>query len=125
MQDAPTLDGWPVVEIHYPKTVTLETMVVVYAAMGEYLGRKEPFAVVHHTTSNPDAKTRQYMADMRKQQARLSCEFLKGEALIAESTVIRGAATAVAWLFPHPHPFKAFRAAPEAISWAKTQLGIN
>lgn len=90
--------------------------------MERYLSRGEPFVIIHYATSNLDARTRSYMGKKRKEQAELSRQFLLGEALVAKSSIVRGAATAISWIFPHPHPFKAFEDAEDALKWARSQL---
>lgn len=123
MGEFPQIRGWPLVEVDYPPVVAVGEMTVVYDEVRRLLARGEPFALVHHTTSTLDAKTRRYVAERLRENALLSRTLIKGEAIVSASPIVRGVLTALQWIFPHPHPARAFEDAETARQWCRAMLG--
>lgn len=120
--EIPEFLGWPIVEVLYPKQVGVPELERVYDGIGGFLEQGEDFAVIHHATGILDAESRRYIATRQTKQSARSQLYMKAEAVVTMSAIIRGVVIALGWIYPHPHPIRTFATRAEALAWCEQKL---
>lgn len=120
--DTLRIEGWPIVEVAYPSLVAIPELGVVMDEIDRLLERREPFAMVHRTTSTLDAATRRYVAERTQASADLRSRYFVAEAVVTSSPLVRGVMSVVVWLGPHPNPIRSFDDVEEARAWCAAKM---
>ena len=91
------------------------------------IDRNEPYAVVVDAMGmgSTEASFRKRYAEFISKNTPVLKRLCRGTAVVLQSPVARGAITAVTWMTTIPFPLKVFGDRHEALSWAKSQLGID
>lgn len=87
--------------------------------------RREPFVHLSDTSevrSMPSPKLRRLLADRARDLRPLVVRYSLGDARIVTSGVVRGAMTAISWIYSHPAPLKYFGTLGEGLDWCIGQL---
>ncbi|MCB9598662.1 MAG: hypothetical protein H6719_38460, partial [Sandaracinaceae bacterium] len=87
--------------------------------------RREPFVHLSDTSavrSVPSPKLRKLLADRALDMRPLVKEYSLGDARVVTSNLVRGAMTAISWIYTHPAPLKHFGTLGEGIDWCVEQL---
>lgn len=120
--DTPHIEGWPIVEVVYPSLVAIPELGIVMDAIDRLLERREPFALVHRTTSTLDTAARRYVAERTQASAELRTRYVVAEAVVTSSPLVRGVLSVIVWLGPHPSPIRAFDDVEEARAWCAAKM---
>lgn len=118
-------ESWPLLVVRWPHAEQSdEVMRAAFEKMASYTARKERYCILHDARSSPTlgAKHRRMGAEIGKRDAHLSERYCAGTALVFDSAIIRGAITAVNWLFSPPYPQKTFSTVEEARAWCEELL---
>lgn len=93
--------------------------------MQPIFARREKYVMIVRTAPNsylPDAKMRKALVEWWKSMADLQTRWNVGTAIIVASAPIRGALTALSWLFTSPTPQVFVSSMDEAIEWSEKKL---
>jgi hypothetical protein len=93
--------------------------------MAPIYARRAKFVMIVKTEPNsylPDARTRKIVVEWWKSMEELQKAWNAGTAIVVASAPIRGALTALSWLFTPPTPQIFVRNLDEAVDWAEAQL---
>ena len=115
---------WPLVFAKVQGTLNDEETKAWFAAQGRSLERGERFATVVDCTELEQwtAKHRAANVAFLKGCGPTMGKLLVGCGLAMRNPVIRGAATAMSWISPFPHPIKYVATVAEAEAYARAQL---
>lgn len=115
----------PIYVLDYPSEATPEAINAYYDKMAEwYRMLTAPVACVAlvNNVARLDALERQLVATREKELEPYQRQYLRGTALIVESTLKRGMITAVFWTTPPCYRWKVFTSFDEGCFWANAQL---
>jgi len=117
-------DRWPLIIVDWLAAFSHEEFDEHFAAIDGYLARKEGFAIVNKIASMKalGPKWRRYAADKISAQMEMRRRYLKAEAMVTPSLLIRGGLTAVFWMTNPGYPHKVFGDVDAAIEWARSKL---
>lgn len=74
--------------------------------------------------SRPDAKTRALAAQKSQLWQPLMQRYSLGDVRVVTSALVRGAMTAVSWIYQHPLPLKYCATFPDGVNWCVEQLDL-
>lgn len=116
--------AWPLVVIHYPKLIEHQDFMSSLDRIIGFVQRGEPWVMINDArgSGHPNAKQRQAIASMYEAHEQEVRRHWRGSAIVFDSQVIVGVLTALVWLRPPPHPFRAFSDYNEGRSWALDML---
>jgi len=117
-----------VVVSHWTELVTVEEASTYCDRIDELLRARRPFSIVLDTRGmqqSPDARVRKVISDRLLAQRAARQAYLRGEASVIESVLVRGGLTAIYWLSSPGYPWKIFGNMPEAVKWARAQLSVS
>lgn len=121
MTDRITFDEmhWPIVIVRYPGKLDQADFDRHIAKVESYLKRDQPFALLNDSrgAGAPNAGQRQAIAKVYDDHEPAVKKYWRGTAVVFDSPLIAGVLTAISWLRPPPHPFKAFTQYDEGMSW--------
>lgn len=114
---------WPIAIIDVGNA-TKETYVALFAKVDELvIARRLPYVMLTDTrrvTEIPGADVRKFMSEWMKKNSVGHTSL--GSVTIVRSSLVRGALTALYWLFQPPNPQGAVMDWPEALAWSLTKL---
>jgi hypothetical protein len=116
--------AWPLVVLRYPKVIDHDDFMRHLERVVGYVKRREPWGMINDSrgSGHPNAKQRQAIANLYDAHEDSVRGFWRGTAIIFDSSVTVGVVTALTWLRPAPHPFKAFTDYDEGRSWVLSAL---
>lgn len=118
------VENWPIVVMELADGASKQEYVEVLDAMTKHVeNRRQPFVTVtdsRRIRSIPPADVRKYIADWMKLHAKTSRAV--GAVTILDSALMRGALTALYWLFTPPTPQEYAKDWREAHTWALSRL---
>jgi hypothetical protein len=116
----------PIYRVNFPATTSDDSLRGYCRAVEKWSGQvRYPIAWVMDLSRVTSVSAQQraafakYMAAMRK----FDEQYTRASALILPSTLLRGIATAVFWLYEPTFPHRSFADHDEALSWAREALG--
>lgn len=112
------------VVIHYPKLIEHKDFMSSLDRIIGFVQRGEPWVMINDArgSGHPNAKQRQAIASMYESHEQAVRRHWRASAIVFDSQVIVGVLTALVWLRPPPHPFRAFADYSEGKSWALEML---
>ena len=115
---------WPLVVISAEGDITpaeLERHLVEYRSV---LDRDMPCAIVFDASKvgKIDAYTRRRYTEFMQQNNDDFRRLCRGIGFVINSSIVRGALTAVLWMVDFPFAYKIFATSDEAAAWARRQL---
>jgi hypothetical protein len=118
------LTDWPLVSLTAEGDIApadLDRHLIEYGALFQ---RNLPFAVVYDATKvgKIDAYTRRRYAEFHQENNENFRRLCRGIGFVINSSLVRGALTAVLWMVDFPFPYKIFATRDEAAAWARRQL---
>lgn len=116
--------AWPVVVVRYPKVIEHGDFMRHLQRVVSFIKRREPWGMINDSrgAAHPNAKQRQAIATMYDDHEVAVREYWRGTAIIFDSQMIVGVLTALSWLRPPPHPFKAFVSYDDGERWVLNTL---
>ena len=117
------LSRWPLVQVHWPKTLDREFVDAFLSATASLSRRGEAYAIVinKHDAPLPTAANRKMIADRISQNPPPGVGTLVASAVALQSSLLRGALTAISWLLKRKYPVRAFTSHTAAIRWARAE----
>jgi hypothetical protein len=118
-------EHFPVVVITLGEEVVASDLTIMSAAFRDIFARRKKYVCitdVRGIAKLPDAKTRQAVADWWKTLAADQRIWNLGSANIVSSAPVRGALTALSWLFTSPTPQGYVADMDAALEWAAARL---
>jgi hypothetical protein len=120
--------AWPVVLVDCPERLSRETVTTLADAFDRIFDRREKFAVMVDTSRVrhvPDAPWRKAMAEWMNDEAfkAKQSRYNVGSANVLRSAPMRGALTALNWLWKPPTPQGYPADLLEAVDWCIARLG--
>ncbi len=120
------LDGWPVVVLRIETGVTLADIEPIFERYEkEVFARKEPFVSMtdlRGISSVPDASFRTRMGEWSREGDAAMRAFSIGNVTIFSSKLIRGAVTAIFWVYQPPIPQAVAGEWGEGVDWCVQAL---
>ena len=115
---------WPIVVVRYPYRIEQADFDQHIARVKGYITRGVPWAMLNdsRTAGAPNTRQRQAIAKLYDEHEALIRQHWRGTAVVFDSPLIAGALTALSWLTPAPHPFKAFSDYDEGMAWLRGTL---
>lgn len=110
---------WPLVVIDLPTADRATYEAIFTEVERRVFAKRQPYVIVTDTrrvSAIPTADVRKYMADWMKQHEKDNTSL--GSATIVESSLVRGALTALYWLFEPPTPQYVAKDWRDAHAWA-------
>lgn len=120
-------DLWPIIVITVSDNMELDAYAKMFSEYEVLLKRKETcitLSDLRRINSRPNAKIRALAAERSREWRPLVERYSLGDARVLTSSIVRGALTAVGWLYQHPKPIKYFGTMGEGISWCSEQLTL-
>jgi len=110
---------WPLVVVRYPKKIDHADFMAHLDRVTGYVLRNEPWGMINDSrgAGHPNAVQRQAIASFYDAHEATVRANWRGTAIVFDSPIIAGVLTALAWLRPPPHPFKAFSNFDEGERW--------
>jgi hypothetical protein len=119
-------EHWPIVVTTLTNGATDQDYDAYFAAFGsKVLNRRQKFTSlvdVSGVSEPPTAAQRKKIADWQKAEVEIGTRYNVGIAMIFTSRVVRGALTALHWLFPPPTITVTFGTRLEAYDWCIERL---
>jgi hypothetical protein len=126
MQDDITFDesAWPIVVVRYPKRIDQRDFDAHLERIIGYVKRDAPWGLLNDSrgAGHPNAVQRQAIATFYDRYEPLVRKNWRGSAIIFDSPLIVGVLTALTWIRPAPHPFKAFSNYAEGQRWLEARF---
>lgn len=94
------------------------------AASSERAGMNITLSDLSDVRSRPDARTRALAAQKSQEWQPLMRRFSLGDVRVVTSSLVRGAMTAVSWIYQHPLPLKYAASFPDGVDWCVQQLDL-
>ena len=119
------LDRWPLLIVYSPASMDEEALVRQLKLLGDvYDERKEPYVLILDARSGrrPKARERAIQTEFRERYEDHIKAYRKGMAIVTNSELIKGVATAMFWLKKPDVATKFFTDFDEATEWAEQQL---
>lgn len=117
------LSEWPIVHAQFaPGATSSEDVAAFFSEQRLWLERQEPFAIILRVGDHLDAATRKLVAEKIRENANLSRRYVKAQAIVHSSMIVRGVLTAIHWLTPSPFPEKTFSSNESARDWVEERL---
>ncbi|NLE47477.1 MAG: hypothetical protein GX614_03630 [Sandaracinaceae bacterium] len=120
-----SVDTFPVVIMRVVGPYTEEELYEFGRSLELVFSRKKKFAMIVEITEGaelPDARRRQVVANWWKSIQDQQRLWNLGSAIVVPNGPLRGALTAIAWLFPSPTPNRYFATMDQAIDWVEELL---
>ena len=113
--------------VRYPRNLDHGDFLDHLERITGFVKRREPWAMLNDSrgSGHPNAKQRQAIATMYEENETNVRAFWRGTAIIFDSQVIVGVLTALTWLKPPPHPFRAFSSYDDGLSWVTQLLPVG
>lgn len=117
---------WPVVIVTPPQVVMTDALVETFMRDWTELLRQrtDPYVCINDLSTAPampPAQRRKMTDWMNESQANLAAKCC-GAAMVFDSLLMRGALTAMLWMFRPPYPTEVFKRREDAITWARELL---
>ena len=118
------LSRWPLVKVRWPETLDSEFVHAFLNATASLSRRGEAYAIVvdGHDAPLPTAAERKMIADRISQNPPPGTGTLVASAAVLQSSLLRGALTAISWLVKRKYPVRAFTSHAAAVRWAEAEL---
>ncbi|NLY93582.1 MAG: hypothetical protein GXY23_06090 [Myxococcales bacterium] len=116
---------YPILFLTIGSKYEVEDLRAFQAEMQPIFARRQKYVLIVKTSPNsylPDAKMRKAVVEWWKSMADDQARWNLGTAVIVASAPIRGALTALSWLFTSPTPQVFVSNADEAVTWAEKML---
>jgi hypothetical protein len=115
---------WPMVVVRYPKQIVHEDFLAHLERVVGYVQRDEPWGMLNDSrgAAHPNASQRQAIASFYDAHELLVRKNWRGTAVVFDSPMIAGVLTALTWLRPTPHPFKAFSSYEDGERWLRNRF---
>lgn len=116
---------FPVVLTIFPARVDERSIAAYFKQFGSILDRGQPFVSVADATlatERPPPTVRKQLADWTHSIEPRLVHLSKGDARVVQSSLIRGAMTAIGWLHRTPVPQEWFTSMAGATEWALARL---
>lgn len=115
---------WPLVLLRYPPVMDHQDFLASLERIVGFIQRGQPWVMINDArgSDHPNAKQRQAIASMYDLHEPAVRRFWRGSAIIHDSQVIVGVLTALVWLRPPPHPFRAFADYQQGKQWVLHML---
>lgn len=115
---------WPVVTLRYPKVIEHEDFMESLVRIVGFIHRGQPWVMINDARGSgaPNARQRQAIASMYESHDDVVRRHWRGSAIIFDSQITVGVLTALVWLRPPPHPFRAFADYQEGRRWVLGML---
>ncbi|MCA9640264.1 MAG: hypothetical protein H6718_27655 [Polyangiaceae bacterium] len=102
----------------------MQSAVTRAAASNERAGMNITLSDLSVVRSRPAAKTRALAAQKSQEWQPLMRRFSLGDVRVVTSSLVRGAMTAVSWIYQHPLPLKYSASFPDGVNWCVQQLDL-
>ena len=124
MKNVKFVDHWPLIIEDFPAAYSYEELDEHFTTIDGYLGRKEGFAIVIKlaVAKKPGPDIRRYAGEKYKAQMEQRRRYLRAEAVVTPSKVIKGIVSAIYWYASASHPRKVFTDFDSAVEWARSKL---
>jgi len=115
---------WPILFVQWPQEATSDEIATHFTEMATYVTRRQRFGVVLDATHGRkmDAGQRDLVRRRLAEVAVMGKEYLVGVAYVSDSTLVRGALTAIHWLTPKLFESQVFATKEEGFAWIDAQL---
>ncbi len=112
---------WPIVVVKYPARFHQSDFDQHIVRVVGFLKRDVPWAMLNDSrdAAAPNASQRQAIAKLYDDHEERVRKYWRGTAVVFDSPLIAGVLTALSWLRPPPHPFKAFSNYDDGMKWLK------
>lgn len=114
---------WPRLQIRWHSEIHADEVEQLFARLDEYYARGERFgSIVDVRGARTSAATRSLMAKEASRQTPVARLYSVGTAVIVDSAVVRGALTALFWIYEPPAPVVLCGDIVEANDWLSKRL---
>jgi hypothetical protein len=115
---------WPLVFLRYPATFTDAEWEEHLARVVQFVRRDEPWGMLNDSrgAAAPNAKQRKRVSEMYISHEPFVRRNWRGTAVVFDSLLVAGAVTAISWLQPPMHAFKATSDYDAGLEWVLSQF---
>ena len=111
-------------DVEWAPVTDLSHVATYNAAIGAYVAKKQPFAILLDGTyiKTYPAPVRAAVGEWQQEHRAELQSHLVGMAIVSTSTFVKGLTIAFGWLAPPPFPKRLFATVGEARAWLQQQL---